>query len=335
MTKRKSIIFFVTAMLMVALLRPSGTAFSGEAAYPRRSIELICAFAAGGGADAVARIMAKYLSMQLGVPINVVNKTGGNQIPAVLSLLNARPDGYTLLMDQNGTSSMHAIAKDLPYKLEDRTYGPMMVEGPMVVVVNGKSPWNSLKDVVEAAKKDPSSFTWPNLGGTSNTEMTMFQLMLAGGVDIGKTKPVGFTGAGPADVAVAGNHIMISADGSSGVVPLISSGSLKPLGVTGSQRLSILPNVPTAKEAGFPSVHVVTWFALSGPKGLPKTILDRLDEAAQKVVKEAGFAKDVEAAGRYPVYMSPEQTREFVFKEAAIYKDFFSKPEIQRFIGGK
>ncbi|MDI7261040.1 MAG: tripartite tricarboxylate transporter substrate binding protein [Thermodesulfobacteriota bacterium] len=324
MIRKKCIFLGVLAGLGIALLRPEMALFA-QAKYPTKAIELVVAFSPGGGSDAVARIMGKYLSAQLDVPINIVNKPGGNQIPAVLSVLNARADGYILLQELNTTSSLQTMVKDLPYKLGDRTYGPMMVEGPMVIVANGKSPWNSLKDVIEAAKKDPSSFTWGRLGGTATADLTIMKLLLAGGVDITKTKPVGFPGTGPAVTAVGGGHIMLASDGAASVIPLQSSGIVKALAVTGDKRLASMPDVPTTKEVGFPSVDVITWFGISGPKDLPKSVVDRLDAAAKKVVENPDFAKYLEAIGRYPRYISPDQTRDYVFKEAEGYKLFFSQ----------
>lgn len=171
--------------------------------YPTKAIELVVAFAPGGGSDAVARIQAKYLAAELGVPVNVTNKAGGNQVPAVVAVTGAPADGYMLLQELNTTSSLQTMVPDLPYKLQDRTYGPMMVDGPMVIAVNGKSPWNSLQDVVDAAKKDPGSFTWGRLGGTATADLTLMRLLVTGGVDLAKTKPVSFAGTGPAVTAVA------------------------------------------------------------------------------------------------------------------------------------
>jgi tripartite-type tricarboxylate transporter receptor subunit TctC len=313
----------ILALLGFGLFVPIHEA-SAQAKYPTRAIELVVAFAPGGGADAVARIMAKHLSTQLGVPVNIVNKAGGNQIPAVLSVLNARPDGYTLLEELNTTSSLQSTVSDLPYKIEDRSFGPMMVEGPMVLAVNGKSPWNSLKDLLDAAKKDPSSFTWGRLGGTATADLTIMKLLVAGGVDLAKTKPVAFTGAGPSVTAVAGGHIKLASDGAASVIPLKASGDVKALAVTGTKRLASMPEVPTTMEAGFPSVDVITWFGISGPKDLPKNVMDALAAAAEKVVEDPTYAKELGAVGRYPRFLSPVQMREFVRKEAEDYKGFYA-----------
>src|SRR5215210_3034647 len=114
--------------------------------YPRKPIALVVTFAAGGGTDVLARIAAKYLAEDLGQPVNVVNKPGGNSIPGAMSVMTAAPDGYTLLFDSPATSSLHALVSDLPYKVEERTWGPMVTTGPYIYAVNAKSEWKSLKE---------------------------------------------------------------------------------------------------------------------------------------------------------------------------------------------
>ena len=269
--------------------------------------------------------MAKHLSEELGVRVNVVNRPGGNQIPAVLSVLNAAPDGYTLLQENSSTSSAHAVIKDLPYKWQERTWGPMMVQGQHVFVINGKSPLNSLKDVVAAVKKDPGSFTWTYLGGGSVTDFVIAQLIGAAGLEPSATKPVAFDGGGPGVTAVAGGHVALSAVGVSAALPLLGSGDLKAVAVTGDHRAPSLPNVPTVKEAGVPEVNMTVWWGFSGPKNLPKPILERLDRAAKKIVDDPAYAKDQVAVSNQPKYLLPEQLEQHVLREAEMLRELSAK----------
>jgi tripartite-type tricarboxylate transporter receptor subunit TctC len=309
---------------------PSATSAPKQEQWPTRPMTMVVAFAAGGGSDVVGRVQAKYLSQDLGQAIAIVNKGGGMQIPGVLSVLDSAPDGYTLLQELNTTSSLQSMTKDLPYKLEDRTYGPMMAAGPMAIAVGAGSPWNSLKDLVEAVKKDPSSLSWGYLGGTATADLTLMKLLVAGGVDISKTRAVSFDGTGPATTALAGGHIMLASDGAANMVSLRNAGTLKILAVSGDKRVPSLPDVPSAAESGFPTVDVITWFGVSGPKGLPKGILDKLDASAKKITEDPNFAQDMDKLGRYPQYMSPDKTRDFVMKEADAFKAVYDKlPKFQ------
>jgi len=138
MVKQRWALGRVAGFVLLALVLAPGSGHAGQAPYPSKAIQLVVSFAAGGGTDVVMRIVAKFMSAELGVPVNVVNKPGGNQIPSVLSVLNSPPDGYTLLTEQPPTSSIQTLLKDLPYKIEDRSFGPMLVVDPLVYVVNGK-----------------------------------------------------------------------------------------------------------------------------------------------------------------------------------------------------
>jgi tripartite-type tricarboxylate transporter receptor subunit TctC len=265
--------------------------------------------------------MAKHLSTELGVRVNVVNRPGGNQITAVLSVVNATPDGYSLLQENSSTSSAHAVIKDLPYKWQERTWGPMMVQGQHVFVISGKSPLNSLKEVVALVKKEPNAFTWTYLGGGSVTDFVIAQLIGAAGLQPSDTKPVAFDGGGPGVTAVAGGHVVLTAVGVSAALPLLASGDLKAIAVTGDSRAPSLPNVPTTKEAGVPEINVTVWWGFSGPPNLPKPILERLDRAAKKVVENAEYQKDQVAVSNQPKYLSPEQLERHVRQEAETLRE--------------
>ncbi len=312
------------AILVVMVV---GMASPGWAArpYPQKAIQYVVSFSPGGGSDVVARVVAKYLAAELGVPVNVVNKEGGNQIPAILSVLNAAPDGYTLLQDQPANSSIKAILKDLPFKLEDRTYGPLTIGGPNAFVVSGKSPWKTLKDMVDAAKKDESSFTWVRTGGSSLTDMATLQLFDAAGIDATKTKPVDFQGVGPGNVAVAGGHVMLGGGGAGSVVAMVQSGDLRALAVTGDRRVPILADTPSAKEGGFPDSNLMNWYGISGPKNLPPAVIDRLDAAVKKISQNPQFIKEAEQVASYPIYAPPAQAREYALEEGELYKKLISK----------
>ncbi len=286
---------------------------ANAATWPRKAIKLVVAFAPGGGSDVAARVMAKALSAELKVPVNVMNQAGGNQIPAIMEVMNAPADGYTLLLDQPANSSIHSTMPDLPYKLEERSFGPMMVTGPNSYAINGKAPQNSLKEFIDYYKKNPEQLTW-YMAGYSLGYFSNMQLFMVGGIDVTKTKPVQTTGVGPGNTAVAGGHIVLGGGGAGSVVPLYKSGNLKVLAVTGDKRVSVLPDVPSAKELGL-ELTMMNWYSLSGPKGLPKDVIDRLEQAAKKITTDPTFEKENTATAAYPIYMSGEDTRTYIFKE--------------------
>jgi tripartite-type tricarboxylate transporter receptor subunit TctC len=302
------------------------TAHSAELRYPTKAIEYVVPFPAGGGTDVAARVVAKALSKELGVPVNVTNKAGGNQIPGVMSALSAPPNGYTLLADGSGTSSLHTLIKDLPYKMEDRSFVARIMISPHAYIVNGKSPWNSLQDVIGEAKRDPGSFTWTWMGGNTTSDFSLLQFFDLAGIDISKTRRVPFQGTGPSTQAVAGGHVLFGSGGASAMFSLSRSGNIKILAVTGNKRLPMLPEAPCSKETGLASpLDVLFWVGISGPKGLPKPIVDKLAAVGSKIAEDPQVIKELEAVGAYPSYMGPEEFSKQVFKEAKDFRTLASK----------
>lgn len=300
-------------------------AYSADLRYPTKAIEYVVPFPAGGGTDVAARVIAKALSKELDVPVNVTNKPGGNQIPGVLSVLSSPPNGYTLLADGSASSSLHTLIKDLPYKMEDRAFVTRIMISPQAYIVSGKSPWNSMQEVIDAAKRDPGSFTWTWLGGNSTTDFSLLQFFDVTAIDILKTKRVPFQGSGPGVQAVAGGHVLFGGGGASAMFSLYRSGNIKILAVTGSKRLSMLPDVPCTKEIGLASLDVMFWVGISGPKGLPKPIVDKLAGVGKKIAEDPQVVKKLEAVGAYPSYMGPEELSKQVFKEAEVFKALAAK----------
>ncbi len=311
---RKTIVLAGFSFLLVAT---SNAQAQGN--YPRKPVALIVTFAAGGGTDVVARVVAKHLSKELGQPVNVVNKPGGNSIPGALSVMTAAPDGYTLLFDSPATSSLHSLISDLPYEVDKRTWGPLVSTGPYIYAVNAKSPWKSLKDLAEAGKKDPASIEIGWLGGKSFTDTTMLQFLSVAGIDLAKVKKVPFAGAGPAIVALAGNHINFSGGNIGSATSLIASGDVRALAVSGDQRVSILPDVPSSKEAGI-FVPLTGWNAISGPAGMSPKIIERLDKAVKNIVKDPTYIKELEAIGNLPSYKAPSEMPAYVASEVKILR---------------
>jgi len=300
------------AGLSFVLIATSNAQTQGN--YPRKPIALIVTFAAGGGTDVVARVVAKHLSKELGQPVNIVNKPGGNSIPGALSVMTATPDGYTLLFDSPATSSLHSLISDLPYEVDKRTWGPLVATGPYIYAVNAKSQWKSLKDVAEAGKRDPASIEIGWLGGKSFTDTTMLLFLSVAGIDLSKVKKVPFAGAGPAMIALAGDHINLSGGNIGSATSLIASGDVRAIAVSGDRRVSTLPDVPSSKEAGV-FVPLVGWNAISGPAGMSPKIIQRLDKAVKNMAEDPDYIKELAAIGNLSAYKAPSEMPAYVSGE--------------------
>lgn len=315
MSSQKSVISAVVAFMSLVLL--CGQSFSADPKYPTRAIDVVVTASPGSGSDVLTRVAAKFLSKELGQAVNVVNRGGGNGVPGVLSVMTAAPDGYTLIGDQGISSSYQLLAKELPYKVEDRTFICKFGRGPMVLVCDPKLPWKSLEDAAKAAKAAPDKFIWGGLGGQSVGDYVQLQFFSAAGLDIPKLKKVVYQGGGQILAAVAGSHVQFGVTAASGAPPFTESGKVRALVVSGDKRVAALAEVPCAKETSYPSVNAAFWGGLSGPPKLPPFIVDRLSAAMKKIVESKEFIADLEKIAVVPYYVGPEGMKKEVLDEGA------------------
>lgn len=287
---------FISIMVLVLLLTMS-FGCAAEKPYPNKAIDFVVPASAGSGGDILTRVIANYLSKELGVAINVVNTPGGSGIPAVQGVLSAKPDGYTLLADQALSSSYQTILKELPYKVEDRTFISRIGKGPQVLSGSVKMGWKDLNDVKAWIEKNPNDFIWGGISNTSAANFAVLQFLNAAKVDISKTKELRYGGGGEILAAIAGDHILLGSCAASGVPPFAESKKITPLAVAGSSRLAMLPDVPCAKEQGFPDFNVGFWVGLSGPAKLPQEVVTTIDKAVNKIIKDPNFIKELDKIG--------------------------------------
>lgn len=284
--------------------------------YPTRPIQIIVPFAPGGGTDFTARIMGSYASKIWGVPVNVVNKPGGNAVPACLEVYGARPDGYTLLADSNPTATALPVAvKDLPFKIMDRTFIAMATITPMVVIVPPGSPSKNMKELETEAKKSPETFTWTSTGGASSQDIAGRQVIKAFGVDVLKTKPVMAPGGAPATQLTAGGHVKMGVATPTSILPAFRAGQVRALGITSETRHPEILDIPTTKELGYPTINTLFFVGISGPPNLPSHIVEKWNKALNEMSKDPAVISVMEKAGNVPFYRNQQQMIEYVIKE--------------------
>ena len=313
--------FFLLFSLCILVFPAS----SGAKDWPAKPITLIVPWAAGGATDLTARILAPKMSTILGVPIQVVNKPGGSGIIGTLEAVKAPPDGHTLLMDCNGTSSIQfAWSANLPYKPEERTYIARAIYTLESLLVPASSPWKTVDDLVNAIRTNPSGVTFGNIGGTGVPDAALAQfraVLMAKGLDLSKTRMITYKGSGETIVAVAGGHISACMSGIAGTLALIGAGKIRVLAVTSPTRYKIWPDVPTMIELGFPSVNIVFWSGLGGPPGLPANIVKILDDAVKEAASDPEIISKLDKTGIEPWYQPGDAYRKFVFDETQAIKD--------------
>ena len=313
---KRLMVVVLCALVVLSSLVTAGCGQPKAAAYPTKPIELVVAFAPGAITDLFGRFMADELSKKWNVAINVVNKTGGNAIPAVQYVMQAPADGYTLLVDGAGTSSTQGLLGDLPYKVEDRTFIVRVSANPHGFMIPVSSPWKTLADMTADVKKDPAKFNWVSLGGNSTVDITTRQYLKAIGVDPATTSPVSFAGAAPGMTAVAGGHASLVVTNPRTELPLVQAGTARIIAVTAPARLDYLKDVQTTKEAGLAQVNYQFWGGFSGQQKLPEEVTNAWVKAVDELVKDPAFATRLaEKVGMNLFYANSKDFRDFVLAE--------------------
>jgi tripartite-type tricarboxylate transporter receptor subunit TctC len=294
-----------TIMLALTALVSVGASAHAQAKYPTKPIEIIVPFAAGASTDSSARIIAQLLEARWNVPVKVVNKPGGNTVPAVTEVMAARADGTTFLMDNIASSAMlDTVVKNLPYSVFDRTFVAVTSYTPLMFIVHPDSPFKTLKDAVDALKSDTANFTWTSLGGVGGQDLAFRQFFAATGVDITKARAIALKGGSEAVTLTAGGHVRLGTGTWSAVAAPFSAGKLRVLAVCGDTRWPGLPDTLTTKEAGLPDVDATYWIGVSGPPKLPADIVAAWNAALKDVLADKTVQEKLLNGGVLPLYLN-------------------------------
>lgn len=264
-----------------------------HSAYPEKSIKFLVPWPPGGATDQVARLLAQPLSKELGVSVFVENKGGAGGNIGTQAFLQDKPDGYSILMATSSTNAAgpHLYANQGFDAAKDFTPVILVCTIPNIMVVPASSPWNSLKDLMVDAKQNPGKFTYGSAGIGASQHLAGAQFKTVTGLDI---RHVPYKGSGPAAVDLMAGHIDMMLD--TGSMANIKGGKLKALGVAADKRLPELPNVPTMKEVGVPMV-ANAWYGVMLPAGASKDVVERLNVAFNKVLKDPEVRKHLQSIG--------------------------------------
>ncbi len=285
---------FLTIMILLAL--PGGRAMAQEA-YPSRPITLHLGWGAGGGTDVVSRPLVAAAGKILKQPVIIQNTPGASGAASARTVASARPDGYTLLLPVStylAVSQMEEVPYDL---LKDFRHILQYGEYQYGLVVKSDSPWNTCKELIQWAAEHPGDLSYSTIGVGSPQHLVMEQLASKANL---KLNHIPFGSTTEAKMAVMGGHVKALAhiaDWSAQV----RAGQLRLLASFGQRRMKEFPEVPTLKELGY-DVFQYTLFGISGPKGLPDTIVKRLNDAFSEAIKSPDFIKIMEVNSFQIVY---------------------------------
>ena len=274
--------------------------------FPTRPIRVIVPYAPGGNVDISARIIAPPLGEALGQTIVVDNRPGaGGNLGASL-VAKATPDGYTLLVGSSGPLSVNpVIFKNLPYDtLKDFAPISTVQAVSLVVLAGPKSNFNSIADVITAAKARPGKLTMASAGaGTTNH----FAIELFAHMANVKLLHVPYKGSGPALSELLGGQVETMIDQLAASIGYVRDGRLKVLAVTSQQRAAALPNVPTLEELGYKGYQASTLLGLLAPAGTPKPVIAKLNAGVRKIMDSPVVAERFRGLGANPGASSPEE----------------------------
>ena len=274
--------------------------------FPTRPIRIVVPYAPGGNVDISARIIAPSLAEALGQSVVVDNRPGaGGNLGASL-VAKATPDGYTLLVGSSGPLSVNpVIFKNLPYdSLKDFAPISTVQAVPLVLLASPKSGYNSVADVIAAAKSRPGKVTMASAGAGTTNHFAIELFAQMAGV---KVLHVPYKGSGPALSELLGGQVETMVDQLAASIGYVKDGRLKVLAVTTAQRASALPAVPTLDELGYKGFQASTLLGLLAPAGTPKPVVAKLNAALRKVMDNNAVAERFRGLGANPGASSPEE----------------------------
>jgi len=308
-------------ILGMASLLHTGSAVAQE--FPTRPISMIVPYAPGGSTDILGRLFAQRLSEILKQPVIVENRGGAGAMIGIRAVLQAPPNGYTVLYTTSIVAINPLIVENAGYKLDDLVTIGSGGQFPYVLLAHKDVPARNVKELVAYAKANPGKLNYASLGQGSPTQLFMSRFMAAAGID---AVEVTYKGAGPASLALAGGQVQLQFTGA-------TTGNLKtpnavPIAFTDDNRLDLAPNVETFKEAGYPTMLGGTWFALFAPAKTPTAIVEKLRAAMATASLEL---KDrLAGMGTYLFPGTPAQFPDYIKRDTALWEEDIKRLATQK-----
>jgi tripartite-type tricarboxylate transporter receptor subunit TctC len=304
------------SLLAAAALSALPWAAAQAPAWPSRPITLIVPFPPGGLADIVARPVAEALARDLGQPVVIDNKPGAGGGIGMGLAAKSKPVGHTLLMALSSLTVLPEadviLGRAPMFSLQDLRPVARYTADPTVLAVRADSPWKSVKDFIDEAKRRPGAINYGSSGNYGTMHVPMEILAQEAGV---KLTHVPFTGAGPAVLALLGGQIQAVSTGPATVLQHVKAGKLRVLGHWGTGALASLPDVPALKDTGF-NAEYAQWSGLFVPSGVPDAIVQRLRSAARNAAQDARVREVIQGAGSPILYQDMPEFERYVQADA-------------------
>jgi len=294
----------IIVLALGALLSAVSAASAQAPNYPTQTVKIVVPFAAGGGIDVIARLVAPKLGEALGQTVIVENRGGAGGALGATAVAKAPPDGYTILFGTGSTHGTNAVVYSRLAYDPMRDFEPVVLVGssPLVLVVNPALPAKSVKELIALAQGKPGELSYGSFGTGSINHLAGEQFNAMAGIE---ANHVPYRGSAPALQDLIGGRIHYTFDGVQTSIGFIRAGTLRLLGVTAPERTPLLPDAPTVAEAGLPGFDAMLWNGFFVPAGTPKSIVDLLNSKTNAIladpqVKEAFEKLGIEAMGGAP-----------------------------------
>lgn len=285
-----------------------------QAAWPHgRTIRVVCPWPPGAANDALARLLAQKLQEKLGATAIAENRTGGAGLVGTREVLNAAPDGYTLLASAFNTAVMPLVLRGANFDPErDLEVMARVARAPLVMVISGSRPQRTVADVVAAAKANPRDWNIAisSLGSAGHLATIEFNRRTGANLDM-----VAYRGTQPALTDLMGGSAQLLIDPSFALLPATGDGRVRALGIAAAERSPLAPTVPTMAEAGLPGYEFQSWYASWAPKGTSQEICGRVNALMQETMRDPAIVSRLTSQVLEPVTESIDQTKAFIRNE--------------------
>ncbi|MDT2023202.1 tripartite tricarboxylate transporter substrate binding protein [Methylocella sp. CPCC 101449] len=283
--------------------------------YPNRPVRIIVPFGPGGPADIFARLLGQKLSEQLKQPFVVENKPGAGAVIGTVEVARAEPDGYTLLLMSNTHTANETLVSKKGYTLlKDLAPIAPINAADLVIVINPNVRAKNLSEFIALAKSKPKELNYASSGVGTPYHLAAENFKAMSGTDL---VHVPHRGSGEARTSVIAGHVQMMIDSVTTMVPTVVGGQMRALAVTGKARSALLPDVPTAEEAGLKGYEATIWLGLMAPAATPRPIIDLLNSEVRKVQAQPEMKELYAKQGTVALEMSPDEFGEYIKADIA------------------
>jgi tripartite-type tricarboxylate transporter receptor subunit TctC len=319
----------IQALALAVCLSVDAAGLGLAQTYPAKPVRMVVPFPPGGAADLIGRVLAQRLSEQMGQPVTVENRAGASGNIGADAVAKAQGDGYTILL---GALTSHAInhtleRKVLRYDLE-RDLSPVMIIAtvPYALVVHPSVPARSMQEFIAYARSKPGHLSYGSSGAGAPQRLAAEMFKLKTGIDM---LHVPYKGSGQVINDLIGGQVLVAFESVPAALPHIRAGKLRPLAVTTTQRIPMLPDVPTMDEAASFSFEVSSTFGILAPAGTPRAIIERLNAALTDAVRAPDVKERLLQQGAFAESTTPEEAARRIRSEVALWAKVINEANLK------